>query len=238
MTRPTTAFATYDLWEYPYFPDPFGMSLEQRADALHNLLAITDHRLAKLQATFPALQPVVAQCLDASRPLEPAVAELEDWWQKTFSRVDVRPHQDAGFLQKTLAYFRGATGSKLEAPQEAGPEWFTCPEARARPVLAAIGDVAVLLGATVVARNPKFRWAVDNHPGHRRRVIPETLRIVVMSETQPRRDPAAFDFYRRAITSYERLFAEYKNSTVQVSGVYNSDFTGWDAVNAVNGHCD
>jgi hypothetical protein len=34
-------------------------------------------------------------------------------------------------------------------------------------------------------------------------VIPETLRIVVMSETQPRRDPAAFDFYRRAITSYE-----------------------------------
>jgi hypothetical protein len=237
VIRISNPFATYDVWEYPYFPDPFAMSDAQRADALRDLMAIRGQRLAKLQAAFPAIQPVVAQCLDASQPIEPAVAQLELWWQKAFSRLDVRPQSDVGLLQKTRAYFRGETDGSKTTPVTVGQEWFVKPAPRARSVLSAIGDVAVLLGELVVARNPHFSWAIDDHPGHRRRVIPETLRIVVRSEGQRRRDPAAFDFYRRAIRSYERLFAEYKNSTVQVSGAYNSDFAGWDAVNAVNGHC-
>jgi hypothetical protein len=229
---------SYERWAFPYFADPNQVPLRQKKSELIDLLATKKLRINALASRFPQVAALVPSFLDDEGDLITSMHALERWWVSTLSR---RNATASGGLTKllTLVGLHSNKSPSLSSFNGAVlPDWCLDKSNLTLDVLSIIADVSVLVGEALVVRRPDYSWAVNDDGRMRRRQLPEAGQIVVMKPRSANWEPIAFDFYRTLIRSYEALFSDYRSETVQVLGVYNSYFAGWDAVNAVAGYCE
>jgi len=228
----------YPLWQFPFFETPAKMPRSQRGDAFEAIMAARAERIAVLRAAVPGLAGAVDALLDPAADPVPALHQLEQWWNRRLAKVNLVIDADKSSLWRgllALVLFRNEAMMRHEAHRRS--DWYRSEDRAVAGLRSLIGDLAVLFGEALVCRREDFVWAIDDDPEDARMGLPQAGRVVVMKARKGKVPPISFDFYWSLLKSYEKLFG-LRWKTVAFQGVWNSDFAGWDLVNAANGWCD
>lgn len=228
----------YERWAFPYFEDSAGVPFDERRNALRRLLSVKDHRIRLVAERYKDVADLLPVLLDSQADIVMTMHKLEAWWTATLSRTNVVSSGGISGLVGRLG-IKSAQKPPSMAPSNTNlPAWCYRNTEKTSDLLSVIGDIAILLGESLVIRRPTYSWSVNDDRKTIRRKLPEAGQIVVMRGRTPTWEPVSFNFYWSLTRSYEQLFSNYRNSTVEFQGAYNSFFPGWDVVNAVNGFAD
>lgn len=228
----------YPVWQFPFFETPAKTPRAERGAAFDAMMAARSERIAVLRAAVPGLASAVDALLDPAADPVPALHRVEQWWNKRLARVNLVVDADKSPLWRGLiamVLFRNEAMMRHEARRRS--DWYRSEGRAVAGLRSLIGDLAILFGETLLRRREDFVWAIDDDPEDARMGLPQAGRVVVMKAREGEMPPISFDFYGALLKSYEKLFG-LRWKTVAFQGVWNSDFAGWDLVNAVNGWCD
>ncbi len=228
----------YPVWQYPFFETPAKMPRAERGAAFEAMMAARSERIAVLRAAVPGLASAVDALLDPAADPVPALHRLEQWWNGRLARVNLVVDADKSPLLRgliALVLFRNEAMMRHEAHRRS--DWYRSEDPAVAGLRSLIGDLAILFGEALLRRREDFVWAINDDPEDARMDLPQAGRVVVMKAREGEVPPICFDFYWSLLKSYEKLFG-LRWKTVAFQGVWNSDFAGWDLVNAVNGWCD
>jgi len=236
--------ADYEPW-HPLHPgEPKDLSRDQRAANLDRFLADRLGRIADLRRRFPDLDGPAAQLLDPALPVEPAIAEIEQWWLPRVTAVDLLPPIHIPALPLRLIGFgKSAFAHGPVARLAKDQDWHL----RDDPAIARLNgffrDLAALLGEAAVIRHPDFIWAVNEE--RRDRQMKHWGRVVIFRPATGERPALAIDLVEYVRFSYESAIQQQWSGrdwpprpVSFYDGAHAGWFAGWSVANVVNRRMD
>ncbi len=228
----------YPLWQFPFFEEPAKIPRAERGAAFEAMLAAREERIAVLKHTIPALAVAVDALLDPGADAVSAVQTIERWWDKRFAKLNLVIDAGKSPLWRWVlgvVLFRNEAMIRHTAHRQ--NDWYCNDDREVAGLRSLIGDLAIVFGEALARRRADFVWAIDDDEEDAELKLPQSGRVVVMKARDGDMVPICFEFYWSLLRSYEMLFG-FRRKTIEFKGIWNSDFAGWQVVNAVNGWCD
>lgn len=226
----------YETWAYPFFEAPRRIPRAERGRLFDAFVAGKAERARYFATRFPSIADALASLSAPDGDAVAAMHRIERWWRKDIATIRVR-ESGLAFLFEKLGLsgsyediFGRDDAASLRAIRKA-------PNAAATVLLSIIGDLTIVLGDALILRRPDFLWAIDDDAEDARLKMPAAGRVVVMKPHQGERVPICLDVYDGLTNSYD-VPARDDYKTVEVQGIWNSSFAGWQVVNTVNGWAD
>lgn len=224
---------TYETWDYPFFEAPRRIPRAERGWLFDAFMAGKAERARYVATRFPAIADPLAALSTPDGDAVAAMHRIERWWHKDIATIRVLEGGLAALFGKL-----GLGGSHRDGDDAANLRTIRkAPNAAATVLLSIIGDLSIVLGDALILRRPDFLWAIDDDAEDARLKMPSAGRVVVMKPRQGELVPICLDFYDGLTNAYD-VPARDDFKTVEVQGIWNSNFAGWWVVNTANGWAD
>ncbi len=226
----------YEAWDYPFFEAPRRIPRAERGRLFDAFLAGKAERARYLATRFPAIADALATLSAPDGDSVAAMHRIERWWRKDIATIRVQKGGLAALFDKLRL---GGSYEDIVGRDDAATlrSIRKAPNAAATVLLSIIGDLSIVLGDALIQRRSDFLWAIDDDAEDARLKIPAAGRVVVMKPRQGELVPICLDFYDGLTNAYD-VHARNDYKTVEVQGIWNSNFTGWQMLNTANGWAD